>query len=160
MKKLLTGILSILFLLANSFPAYSDSAANLVAPASYFKSGVCGLTVEDAHISTYLLKKGKGRQVKINVFSKCGLPQQQVSFIVEIWKSGMFGNHKMRTFRRTIKHPPNPRLVRYQAAKLTCKNYLPSIYYGRAQATAIINGKTFVSPWVVSEYLVPIDCGT
>ena len=45
-------------------------------------------------------------------------------------------------------------------AKLTCKNYLPSIYYGKAQATAIINGRDFISPWTVSEHLVPIDCGT
>lgn len=160
MKKQIRLILLIATLLFSTFFGQAAFAENLVQPASYFESGVCGLTVEDAHISTYLLRLKKGRQVKINVFSKCGLPQQQVSFVVEIWKRGMFGDHKMRTFRQTIINPANPRLVRYQAAKLTCKNYLPSIYYGKAQATAIINGRDFISPWTVSEHLVPIDCGT
>jgi len=160
MKKLIIMSFSILVLITSSSHLQSAYADNLVEPISYFKSGVCGLTVEDAHISTYLLKMKKGRQVKINAFSKCGLPQQQVSFTVEIWKVGLLGDHKMRTFRQTIFNPANPRLVRYEAAKLTCKNYLPTIYYGKAQATAIINGKTFASPWVMSEHLVPIDCGT
>jgi hypothetical protein len=139
---------------------YPANAENLVQPAAYYRNGVCGLTVEDAHISTYYLRLKKKRLVKINVFSKCGVPQQKVSFVVEIWKRGMFGDHKMRTFRQTILNPANPRLVRYEAAKLSCKNYLPSIYFGKAQATAIINGKSFVSLWVVSEHLIPIDCGT
>ena len=160
MKKLFFGSLSILFSISSLLISYPAHAENLVQPAAYYKNGVCGLTVEDAHISTYLLRMKKGRQVKINVFSKCGVPQQQVSFVVEIWKRGMLGDHKMRTFRQTILNPANPRLVRYEAAKLTCKNYLPSIYYGKAQATAIINGKSFASLWVVSEHLIPIDCGT
>ena len=160
MKKLIVGSLSILFSISNLLVGYPANAENLVQPAAYYRNGVCGLTVEDAHISTYYLRLKKKRLVKINVFSKCGVPQQKVSFVVEIWKRGMFGDHKMRTFRQTILNPANPRLVRYEAAKLSCKNYLPSIYFGKAQATAIINGKSFVSLWVVSEHLIPIDCGT
>jgi hypothetical protein len=160
MRKIISASFSILFLFANLLLAPSARAENLVQPAAYFKTGVCGLTVDDAHISTYLLRLKKGRQVKINVFSKCGLPQQRVSFTVEIWKQGLLGDHKMRTFRKTFLNPMNPRLVRYESAKLTCKNYLPTIYYGRAQARALIGGKEYVSPWVISEHLVPIDCGT
>lgn len=160
MKKLIIGSLSILFSISNLLVGNPAHAEYVVQPAAYYKNGVCGLTVEDAHISTYYLRLKKKRLVKINVFSKCGVPQQKVSFVVEIWKRGMLGDHKMRTFRQTILNPANPRLVRYEAAKLTCKNYLPSLYYGKAQATAIINGKSFASLWVVSEHLIPIDCGT
>ena len=160
MKKLVIGITTVLIFINSPLTGPASADDNLIQPTAYFKSGVCGLTVEDAHISTYLLKMKKGRQVKINVFSKCGVPQQQVSFIVEIWKRGMLGDHKMRTFRQTIFNPINPRLIRYEAAKLSCKNYLPTIYYGKAQATVLINGKTFTSAWVMSEHLIPIDCGT
>lgn len=136
------------------------AADNLVQPAAYFKSGVCGLTVEDAHISLYQLKMNMGRQVKINVFSQCGVPQQSVSFVVEIWKRGMLGDHKIRTFRKTLSNPANPRRIEYLGAKVKCKNWLPTIYYGKGQATALIQGKKYVSLWVVSEHFNVVDCGT
>lgn len=160
MKKSISIGLAAALLFSNVLLVPASNAENLVQPASYFKSGVCGLTVEDAHISTYLMNMKKGRQVKINVFSQCGVPQQSVSFIVEIWKRGMLGDHKMRTFRKTLSNPANPRRIEYLGAKLKCKNLLPTIYYGKGQATALIQGKKFISPWIVSEHLIVVDCGT
>lgn len=160
MKKSISIYLTVALFISSVLLAPESNAENLVQPAAYFKSGVCGLTVEDAHISTYLMNKKRGRQVKINVFSKCGVPQQSVSFVVEIWKRGMLGDHKMRTFRKTISNPANPRRIEYLGAKLKCKNWLPTIYYGKGQATALIQGKKFISPWVMSEHFIVVDCGT
>lgn len=152
--------MSIVLIMNTGFIQHVSAVENLVQPAAYFKSGVCGLTVEDAHISTYLIKMKKGRQVKINVFSECGVPQQSVSFVVEIWKRGMLGDHKMQTFRKTLSNPANPRRIEYLGAKLKCKNLLPTIYYGKGQATALIQGKKYISPWIVSEHFNVVDCGT
>ena len=153
-RGLLASVIVLLLLFSNS------AVGAETQPIGYFKSGVCGLTVEDAHISTYFLKNGKGRQVKINAFSKCGVPQQSVSFVLEIWKVGLLGDHKVRTFRQTILNPINPRKVDFLISRVKCLNYLPTIYYGRGQAKAIIQGKEFVSPWVVSEHQNILDCGT
>lgn len=160
MKKLVIGITTVLILINAVFIRPASAEDNLIQPTAYFKSGICGLTVEDAHISTYLLKMKKGRQVKINVFSKCGVPQQSVRFVVEIWKRGMLGDHKIQTFRKTLSNPANPRRIEYLGAKLKCKNLLPTIYYGKGQATALIEGKKYISPWVVSEHFNVVDCGT
>lgn len=160
MKKLNFIYLTVALVFSNILFAPESNAENLVQPAAYFKSGVCGLTVEDAHISTYLMKMKKGRQVKINVFSQCGVPQQSVSFVVEIWKRGMLGDHKMQTFRKTLSNPANPRRIEYLGARLKCKNLLPTIYYGKGQATALIQGKKFISPWIVSKHFIVVDCGT
>lgn len=60
MKKTNITVLSVVSLAFAALLAPISNASNYVAPVSYFKSGVCGLTVEDAHLSTYLLKMKKG----------------------------------------------------------------------------------------------------
>ena len=131
-----------------------------VLDAAYFKNGTCGLTVEDAHISTYLLRTKKQRQVKVNVFSACAIPQQSVTFDVEIWKVGLYGDHLVKKFHKVITKSPNPKRFDFLESRAKCLNRLPTIYYGRGKATAVIKGKTYTSLWVISEHQSLIDCGT
>ena len=121
----------------------------------------CRLQIGIAHISTNLFENSRIRAVKVNASSICNVPQSNVTITVEIWKTGVFGNHFV--VKRTVKSLgttlPNSRLDNFKTFRV-CKNDTPTSYYGVAYSQAFIAGKWKYARQVLSTKIIPLECGT
>lgn len=121
----------------------------------------CRIEIDNAHISTSLLKHRKIRYVKVNAKSICNVPQLRVTLTVEIYKTGIFGNHLVDRFRTEENSPKSSGLkVEMTDAAVKCKNSQATRYFGIAYAKAIIQGKWQYAGRTQSTSIVPLHCGT
>ena len=135
-------------------PIYAEAASD--APKA-----PCRLQISDAHISTSLLEKRGFRAVKVNASSICNVPQSNVTITVEIWKTGLLGNHFVQ--KRTINSPgttfPNSRVNNFQTFK-KCKDKDPTQYFGIAYSKALIAEKWQYARHTQTKRIIPLNCGT
>jgi hypothetical protein len=121
----------------------------------------CRLQINDAHISTSLIENRGIRAVKVNASSICNVPQSNVTITVEIWKTGLLGNHFVQ--KRTINSPgttfPNSRVNNFQTFK-KCKDKDPTQYFGIAYSKALIAGKWQYARHTQTKRIIPLNCGT
>jgi hypothetical protein len=121
----------------------------------------CRLQISDAHISTSLIENRGIRAIKINASSICNVPQSNVTITVEIWKTGLLGNHFVQ--KRTINSPgttyPNSRVNHFQTFK-KCKDRDSTQYFGIAYSKAFIAGKWQYARHTQTKRIIPLNCGT
>lgn len=121
----------------------------------------CRLQISDAHISTSLLEKQGLRAVKVNASSICNVPQSNVTITVELWKTGLLGNHLVR--KQTINSAgttfPNSRVINSLTFK-KCKDREPTQYFGIAYSKAFIAGKWQYARHAQTKRIIPLNCGT
>lgn len=121
----------------------------------------CRIEINNAHISTLLLKHRKTRNVKINARSICNVPQQRVTLTVEIHKTGIFGSHLVRRFQTGENSPKSSGLrVEINNAAVECLNSKTTNYYGIAYAKAILQGRWQYAGRTQSSSITPLRCGT
>lgn len=121
----------------------------------------CRLQVGIAHISTNLFERSQVRAVKINASSVCNVPQTNVTITVEIWKTGLLGNHlvwnhTIRSLRTTY---PGFQVNNFSTYR-KCKDETPTNYYGVSYSKALINGKWQYARHVLSNKITLLKCGT
>lgn len=122
---------------------------------------LCRIEIDNAHISTSLLKHRKIKYVKINARSICNVPQQRVTLTLEIYKTGLFGNHLIRRFKTKEYLPESSGLrVEIKDASEWCKNSEITSYFGIAYAKAIIGGKWQYAGRTRSKSITSLNCGT
>ena len=144
-----------ILLLLSSTPANAATGNPKVPKAS------CRIEIDNAHISSSILKHRKTRNVKINARSICNVPQQRVTLTVEIYKTGILGNHFVRRFRTAENSPKSSGLkVEISNAAVECLNRNKTNYYGIAYAKAIIQGKWQYAGRTQSTSIVPLHCGS
>jgi hypothetical protein len=121
----------------------------------------CRLQISNAHISTYLIEKSGVRAVKVNASSICNLPQSNVTVTVELWKTGILGNHllRRRTFYSAGTTLPNSRVNNFLTFK-RCKDRDPTQYFGIAYSKAFIAGRWQYARHTQSKKIIPLNCGT
>lgn len=121
----------------------------------------CRLQIGLAHLSTNLFEKSKIRAVKVNTSSICNVSQSNVSITVEIWKTGLLGNHLVA--KKTINSPgttrPGAQVANFETYRI-CKNSLPTEYYGVSYSKALIAGKWQYARHTFSETIRTLKCGT
>jgi hypothetical protein len=121
----------------------------------------CRLQISNAHISTYLIEKSGVRAVKVNVSSICNVPQSNVTITIEIWKTGLLGNHFVR--RQTIHSSgstfPGSRVDNLVTFK-RCKDRSSTQYFGIAFSKALIAGKWQYARDTRSQFISVLKCGT
>ncbi|MDP1712892.1 MAG: hypothetical protein Q8K86_10605 [Candidatus Nanopelagicaceae bacterium] len=121
----------------------------------------CRIEVDNAHISTSLLKHRKLKYVKVNARSICNVPQQRVTLTVEIYKTGFFGDHLVRRFKTKEYLPESSGLrVEIRDAYERCKNNEETSYFGIAYAKAIIGGRWQYAGRTRSKTIASLNCGT
>lgn len=112
------------------------------AQATRSKEINCRIEIDDAHISTYILKSIGASAVKVDARSTCKSRQERVKLTVEILKTGRFFDHFI------IKSSTRPSDVKSSGYVVTnyrtykfCKNSVSTKYYGVAYSNALIAGK-------------------
>ena len=121
----------------------------------------CRIEVDNAHISSSILKHRKTRFVKINARSICNLPQQRVLLTLEIYKTGIFDNHLVDRFQTNpIIASSSGLKVEISNAAVRCLNNKTTRYFGIAYSKAIIQGAWQYAGRTRSTYIVPLNCGT
>lgn len=148
------ALLAILLLLFST-PANAATSGLKVPKAS------CRIEIDNAHISTSLLKHRKTRNVKINARSICNVLQQRVTLTVEIHKTGIFDNHLVRRFKTDANSTSSSGLrVEINNATVECLNSKTTSYFGIAYSKAIIQGRWQYAGRTQSTSIVPLHCGT
>lgn len=154
-KHLIVGV-ALLLTLQPVSPVNSARAGQVTPPRTR-----CFITIEDAHISKYILRYEGRRAVKVNAYSTCNVTQSNVELTVKIFKVGTFGTHliKQRSTKGNSK-ASNGFIVTNFFTYEYCKNDTDSVYYGVAYSRAIINGKLLLTAPVWSENKWTLKCGT
>lgn len=152
-RKLILLLSLFLFLIPTTAKAATGEPNEPKAP--------CRLQISNAHISTYLIEKSGVRAVKVNASSICNVPQSNVTITVELWKTGLLGNHLVR--RRTTHSAgttfPNSRVDNFLTFK-RCTDRDPTQYFGIAYSKAFIAGKWQYARHTQTKKIIPLNCGT
>lgn len=121
----------------------------------------CRLQVGNAHLSTSLFEKSQLRAVKVNATSICNVPQSKVTITVELWKTGLLGNHLVakQTTRSTGTTFPGSRVKNFNTFR-KCFNLTPTNYFGVAYSKALIDGEWQFARRVLSKEITSLKCGT
>ncbi len=120
----------------------------------------CRIEVDDAHISTSILRHQGVRVVKVNASSICNVRQEKVTLTLEIYKVGLISDHLVhRTKTNPTSLNSNGLIVKIQDAKVLCINSTPTSYYGIVYAKAFIQGKWQYAGRTRSEHIQKLNCG-
>ena len=142
-----------------TIPAQYSYAANSVQYRAW--GFECGVTIMDPHISISLKEKGKGRNIKIDAYSKCKLLQKNVVLSVELYKRGFLNPiFVAKTSTDALDQTSSGNLINNFKTYKICRDNSLTRFWGRARGSAFINGKQYFTPWVQSEVTKPIACGT
>ena len=122
---------------------------------------LCRLGVQNAHLSTTLLRHLDIRGVKVNVNSICNVEQTHMLITLEIHKKGEFGDHIYGPFINDQSPGRNSGLtVTLQNKYVACSNSKLTWWFGFAYSKAFINGKWQYAGRTRSKIIEPLDCGT
>lgn len=125
------------------------------------KKAPCRLEVDNAHISSNILKKEEKFAVKVTFRSICNLDQTKLVMKVQIWKVGFGRNHPVTSpITRNFPYVKANRNVLIQDIYVYCKNTKRTYFYGVAEAHAYINGTQVNAFKVQSKKLQLLSCGT
>ena len=148
----------VLLILLSLLIAMSSSAATTRPKAP---KASCRIEVDNAHISTSLLKNLKRKFVKVNARSICNVPQELVTLTIEIHKMGALGNHLVASH---FTNPADPRSagmkVVNEETKRLCVSGQQTKYFGVAYSKAFIQGKWQYAGKTLSPKTIPLRCGT
>ena len=158
LKKIRLSIVISLFLGSSLSPrSYSASATS----SHNTPKAICRIEVDDAHISTSILKNRGVRVVKVNAKSICNVRQERVTLTLEIYKVGKFTNYLMHRSRTNPNSPKSSGLVvKIQDSKVACINSNASSYFGVVYAKAFIQGKWQIAGNTRSTNITKLNCGT
>ncbi len=121
----------------------------------------CNIRVDDPHISKSLLLKEGIKAVKVNARSKCDRPMYDLVLTVKIYKVGFYRDYLLRQKdRRAIGIVYPNKIIKNNDTYVLCKDDRKSSYYGKAFATALVDGKRVRTLEVITEKTVPLNCGT
>ena len=157
-KRIRHSVVIALFLSSTLSPT-SNSASPTTSPRTPKAS--CRIEVDDAHISSSILKNKGIRVVKVNAKSICNVRQEQVTLTLEIYKVGKFKNYLMHR-SRTNPHSPKSSglIVKILDSKIFCINSKASSYFGVVSSKAFIEGKWQIAGNTRSANITKLNCGT
>jgi hypothetical protein len=89
---------SIFLITALSFNLLTPDLASSETPKPKEIKASCRIEIDNAHISTSLLKNRKLKYVKVNARSICNVYQQRVTLTVEIFRKEKLSNQLLKTF--------------------------------------------------------------
>jgi len=121
----------------------------------------CRLEVDNAHISSTLIKKINKKAVKVNFKSICNFGLSNLVIKVQIRKLAFIGDRPVTAISvRTFPYVPAKRQVLIQDIYAFCKNTKRTLFLGTAEAYALLSGTQVQAPRAQSREIVPLACGT
>lgn len=155
----LTSLIIACDLILNAF--LSTAGANAAVKMASSAKPVCGIEIDNAHISQHMVRFQNRRGVLVSARSRCNVPHTRVLLTVQLYKVEKFGNHLLRTKTTDPKNPKSSGyLVRNNAAFIVCRNYKRTRYFGIATSKALINGQWRYAGRARSDKTIEINCGT
>ena len=155
----LTSLIIASGLILNAF--LSTAGANAAVKMASSAKPVCGIEIDNAHISRHMLRIKNTRGVLVSARSKCDVLHSKVFLTVRLYKVKKFGNHLLKTISTDPKNPKSSGyLVRNNAAFMACRNYKRTRYFGIATSKALINGRWRYAGRARSDKTIEINCGT
>ena len=152
---------SIFLITVLGFNLLTPALASAETPKPKEIKASCRIEIDNAHISTSLLKNRKLKYVKVNARSICNVYQQRVTLTVEIYKTGKLSNQLVRSFAtKEGLSSSSGFVVKMNNAVIRCRNTRETAYYGIAYAKALINGKWQYAGRTYSKSIILLDCGT
>ena len=121
----------------------------------------CRLEVDNAHLSSNIVKKEKKLAVKVIFRSICNFDQENLIVVVQIKKGGLVGDHAVTppiTRRFPFVNANQESLI--QDIYVYCKNTKRTYFYGIAEAEAYVNEIRVKAPKAQSRKRVALECGT
>lgn len=121
----------------------------------------CNIRIDNPHLSEYIKRTTREIAVKVNARSKCDKPMTNVRLVVQIYKVGLFRDYLIDEEVQFIKGFVIPnRVISNKEAYVVCKTRKLTKFYGKAFATAEIDGKSVKTFPVLSPNTVKLACGT
>ena len=154
---MLFGTLVTVFLVS---PLGTASHSASPAPKPKSPKAICRIEIDDAHISTSVLRNSGTRVVKVNAKSICNVRQERVSLTLEIYKVGRYSNylmHRSKTNPNSLKSAGL--VVKIKDSKVLCVNSKVSSYFGIAFARAFIQGRWQYAGKTRSLNVIKLNCG-
>lgn len=134
---------------------------------NYFASAIekprtkCNIRIDNPHLSEYIKRTTREIAVKVNARSRCDKPMTNVRLVVQIYKVGLFRDYLIDEKVQFVKGLVIPnRVIGNKEAYVVCKTRKLTKFYGKAFATAEINGKSVKTFPVLSPNTVKLACGT
>ena len=152
---------SIFLITTLGFNLLTPALASAATPKPKEIKASCRIEIDNAHLSTSLLKNRKLKYLKVNARSICNVYQQRVTLTVEIYKTGKLSNQLVRSFAtKEGLSSSSGFVVKMNNAVIRCRNTRETAYYGIAYAKALINGKWQYAGRTYSKSIILLDCGT
>jgi len=121
----------------------------------------CRLEVDNAHISSTLIKRANKKAVKVNFKSICNFELRELVIKVQIRKLAFIGDRPITSVLiRKFPYVPAKKQVLIQDIYALCKNTKRTFFFGIAEAYGLLNGTQVQAPRVQSREIVPLACGT
>ncbi len=150
--------MKIFALLAACLIGISQSSALAAIPE---KRPPCRLEVDNAHISSNIVKKETKLAVKVIFRSICNFDQHSLLMKLQIKKSGLIGDHPVSSvITRSFPFVRANQEILIQDIFIYCKNTRRTSFYGIAEAEAVINGTKVKASKTQSRKTEPLECGT
>ena len=152
---------SIFLITALGVNLLTPALASAATPKPKEIKASCRIEIDNAHLSTSLLKNRKLKYLKVNARSICNVYQQRVTLTVEIYKTGKLSNQLVRSFAtKEGLSSSSGFVVKMNNAVIRCRNTRETAYYGIAYAKALINGKWQYAGKTYSKSIILLNCGT
>lgn len=120
----------------------------------------CNIEIGDAHISKNLLRTRNLIAVKVNATSQCNKPIRNLVLTVEIYKVGLFFDHRVAINEESVRGVIyQNRVVKNQQTFVKCRSNKWTKYYGIAYSEALVNGESMNTARVRSENIKRFQCG-
>ena len=121
---------------------------------------VCNLKVHWPHYSTYNFRFNKIDTVKVNITSKCNVPQKFTVITAYIWDSS--GQKKLRVASfpnvRALADDSDPNTALYKNLFTECKKGIPAQYSASAKGEVTLANGVILPVQGVTSKINNIDC--
>lgn len=152
-----SSVVVVALILATTMPDLAAESLRVTPPQTR-----CFVTIDDAHISTYVGERSGQPAVKVNARSTCNLRTDSLFLTVEIFKKGRFMRiHRVAKKELSIQRVMLPEeVIVFKDTYRFCENRTTTTYFGVISARIRIMGRSYQTLKARSEHDVFLACGT
>ena len=120
----------------------------------------CDLTIERPHLSTYLKEYKNIEALKINVISKCNVPQKRTDLVARIETISDNSQKVAYTFKATSAFPNNksPNRATFENLFVECFSVRPTLYLAKASGQVYLRDGKVIPVNGSSDKFIAVPC--
>lgn len=151
------SVVLVALILATTLPDLAAGSTRVTPPQTD-----CFVTIDDAHISTYINERSGQPAVKVNGQSTCSVTTDNLILTIEIFKKGSFMRiYSVAKKELSIQRVMLPaQIIEFRDTYRFCKNQRSTKYFGVISARIRILGRSHQTLKARSEHDASLACGT